>query len=112
MIKDDFFTMIMEDSSKNLGIRKKTTKSDSLCWKFGTEQEARNFIDYLKTDFARFCLAQYKVNGNNHRGELSLIPMLDFTQQWTDEMLYKRFGIDERTQKYITEFLPDYYNIR
>jgi hypothetical protein len=45
-------------------------------------------------------------------GELNNLPWLDFTQEWNDEKLYKYFDINQETQDYITNFLPDYYNIR
>ena len=72
-----------------------------------------NFIGYCKTDFARFCLSLYK-NGPNllTGGGLENIPWLDFTQEWDDQKLYEFFDVNEETQEYIENFLPDYYGIR
>jgi hypothetical protein len=78
-------------------------------YSFDTEAELDNFIVYLKTNFARFCLALYKINQIVVRGELEIIPWLDFTIEWTDEKLYEYFGIDEQTINYINSFIPDYY---
>ena len=44
--------------------------------------------------------------------QIDIIPMMDFTQSWDDAKLYKHFGIDKTTQEYITNYLPDYYNLR
>jgi len=116
MHKDDFYTMVMKDSEKNKGIRQPNLKRDgnpTPTFEFNTEQERNNFISYLKTDFARFCLAPFKDGQNLSVGNaMGLIPWLDFTQEWNDEKLYKHFNIDETTQAYITKFLPDYHNIR
>ena len=114
MVRDDFFTMLMKDTNKNKGIRQPNlTKPGNPIpvFEFGAEVERDNFIDYLKTNFARFCLALLKNNGNLSVGEMSLIPWLDFTQKWNDEKLFLHFGIDEKTQKYISEFLPDFHGI-
>ena len=113
MCKDDFYTMVMKDSDRNKGIRNTKVRKDGfLAWEFNTEPELENFISYLKTDFARFCLAIYKNAQNNHYGEMSLITWLDFNEEWDDAKLYKHFNIDQKTQDYITNFLPDYYGIR
>ena len=45
-------------------------------------------------------------------GEMEIIPWMDFTQSWDDEKLFKYFDIDQKTQNYIREFLPDYYGLR
>ncbi len=109
LLKDDFYTFVMKDSHKNLGIRKENISNT---FAFTTEQEQLNFIDYLKTDFARFCLSLYKNNANLHRGELEIVPWLNFTEEWDDDKLFKKFDVSQDLQDYIREFLPDYYGIR
>ena len=113
ILLDDFYTMVMKNSEGNKGIRNPNVRKDAfLVWMFETEYEQNNFIDFLKTDFARFCLSLYKISQNNHYGELAIIPQLDFTQKWDDEKLFKHFNVDKPTQQYIREFLPDYHQIR
>lgn len=116
MYKDDFYTLLIKASEVNKGIRKvfdaKAGATNMPTFEFDTEQELNNFMGYLKTDFSRFCLALYKNSNSLHRGELDIVPWLDFTQTWDDGKLYKHFGIDEETQEYIREFLPDYHGIR
>ena len=114
MLKDDFYTFFSNDNNEVI------TKNWSGSKYFGrgkytffkTKQERYNFTEYLKTDFVRFCLSIYKNKKDNDSGEMELIPMLDFTQEWNDEKLHKYFNIDKETQEYITNFLPDYHNIR
>jgi len=82
-------------------------------FEFNNKNEVLNFIEYLKSDFARFCLSIYKNNGHMRSGGVCrLIPWLDFSQSWDDEKLFKHFEIDQETQNYIRKFLPDYYGIR
>jgi hypothetical protein len=113
MLNDDFYTLIIKDSEKNKGIRnsKNIGNVKFLVYEFNTELEQNNFIEYCKTYFVRFCLSLYKYNKNLHRGELKLIPWLDFTQKWTDKKLFEYFNIDKKTQDYIYNYLPDYYGI-
>ncbi len=109
LLKDDFYTFVMKDSDKNLGIRKENISNT---FAFNSQEEQNNFINYLKTDFARFCLTLFKNNANLHRGELEIVPWLDFTQEWDDDKLFAKFNVSQDLQDYIREFLPDYYGIR
>jgi site-specific DNA-methyltransferase (adenine-specific) len=106
--------MIMKDSERNKGLRLETKRKDDarLIFSFNTEQEQDNFLNYLKTDFARFCLSMYKVHSNQRAGALNLIPWLDFTEEWDDDKLFAKFDVSQELQDYIRDFLPDYYGIR
>jgi hypothetical protein len=108
--QDDFYTMIMKSSEDNKGIRK--TNQNPPTFAFDTETEQNNFIEYLKTDFARFCLSIYKNGVSLVGGELGLIPWLDFTEEWDDDKLFAKFDVSQELQDYIRDFLPDYYGIR
>ena len=109
MVKDDFYTITLKNPESCLGIRKESMLNT---YEFTSKDEALNFINYCSMDFARFCVAIYKNNTNLHRGELELLPYLDFKESWDDAKLYKHFGIDQKTQDYITNFLPDFHGIR
>ncbi len=110
MYKDDFYTLVMQNSEDNKGIRK--IDSGAGFYEFNTTIEVDNFIDYCKTDFARFCLALLKNKADLHRGELEIVPWLDFTESWDDKKLFSFFGINQETQDYIQNYLPDYHAIR
>jgi hypothetical protein len=109
MLLDDFYTMIQKKKESNYGIRKKDIKTT---FAFNTEQEMQNFIQYLQTDFARFCLTFFKNSQNLHRGELEIVPWLDFTEEWDDEKLFDKFDVSQELQDYIRDFLPDFHGIR
>ncbi len=109
IVKSDFYTMIMKKYEDNIGIRKSTRTPT---FEFDSMDEVNNFINYLKTDFARFCLSIYKDKATLDCGEMELIPWLDFTEEWDDDKLFKKFNVSQDLQDYIRDFLPDYYGIR
>jgi len=78
-----------------------------LVYSFASEPEMNNFIKYLKTNFVRFCYSIYKCKENNFGGSLNLIPVMDFTQEWTDEKIYEFFNIPKETIDYITNFFKE-----
>ncbi len=109
MLLDDFYTLVMKNSGENIGIRK-TSRTPT--FRFENEIECLNFVNYLKTDFARFCLAIYKDKATLDCGEMELIPWLDFTEEWDDEKLFEKFDVSQELQDYIRDFLPDFHGIR
>jgi len=112
-VNDDFYTLVVRDSPKvNHGIRKALSDRGGPAFGFKTSRERDNFLSYLCTDFARFCLSLLKNKLDVDCGEMTVIPWLDFTQTWDDEKLFAHFGINQETQDYIRSFLPDYYGIR
>ena len=103
--KNDFYTLI----PKNCKWVDNTTKSDFI-YGFDTEEEANNFIKYLKTDFVRFCLSLYKITGNIKSGSIhKSILYLDYTQEWDDDKLYEHFNISKNEQKIIKSIIPNFY---
>lgn len=114
MVKEDFYGVFSNDENEIITKNKKQEPSfsrGSFCY-FNTEAERNNCVEYLKTDFARFCLAIYKIRKDFDAGELELVPWLDFTQEWDDDKLFKHLNISLDEQNYIRKFLPDYYGIR
>ena len=114
MVKDDFYSLTRTTSSNKGADPRKLNKPGNPVptFEFSSDIEVDNFLCYLNTDFARFCLSLLKNNLNVSVGEMELIPWLDFTQAWDDEKLFAHFDIDQATQNYIRSFLPDYYGIR
>lgn len=110
LLKHDFYTFITLNPQKVKGLRKDSGKS--LVFEFKTINERDNFIQYLMTDFARFCLALGKINRLIDKTTCSFVPWLDFKTPWDDLRLYHTFQIDPNTQNYIKEFLPDFHKIR
>ena len=60
---------------------------------FATQKEANNACEYMKTRFFHFLLGQLK-NTQQMAPELfKLVPLQDFQQNWTDEKLFKKYGL-------------------
>jgi len=60
---------------------------------FETELECKNLISYLKTDFCRFLLSLAVLTQNMAKQSFQFVPIQDFSHPWTDEMLYKKYGL-------------------
>jgi len=103
MVLDDFYTIVTKDTQVT------NEKSKHMFFSFSTLNEANNFLSYLKTKFCMFSLSIYKNNSQLDRGELASIPYLDFTQEWTDEKLYKEFNLTEEEINFINTHIPKYY---
>lgn len=103
----DFYTIIPKDcnikTSRDV-IGKKNVVG------FETEQEAHNFINFLKTDFARFCIALLKFDANIQKSKLRYVPALDFKRQWYDADLNEHFNISPDWAKVIQAVIPKYYD--
>lgn len=112
MYNDDFYTLTMKNYKDNKGIRFNINKPGNIVptFEFDSEIEQNNFLKYCNTNFARFCLSILKNSNNLSIGEKKLITWLDFSQEWSDERLYKEFAISDDLKDYINYFIPKYYN--
>ncbi len=72
---------------------------------FDTENEASNALNYLTTRFVRFLILQKKNTQNAAKGVYSFVPIQDFTQQWSDEKLYKKYGLTESEVAFIDSMI-------
>lgn len=74
-------------------------------------QEALNIFEFMKTKVARFFISLTKIDQNIWDGDmLSILPYLDFTKTWNDELLFEYFGFDSDLVKYINEYIEPIYN--
>jgi len=103
MWMDDFYTMVTKDTKIEEKIQK------SIYFNFKTEEESLNFLNYIKSKFTRFCLSINKNTSDISKIDVDMIPYLDFSQEWTDEKLYKYFDLSESEVKFIEENIPKYY---
>ena len=85
---------------------------------FSNKNVARNFINYLKSDFARMSLWFIK-NDTALAYNTKLVPWFDFsdkhfskTPKEIDDYLFSKFEISKDAREKIEEILPDYYGIR
>lgn len=60
---------------------------------YSNENEAKNLATYLRTKFARFLVGLRKNTQDITKDRFAFVPAQDFTQSWTDEKLYKKYGL-------------------
>ena len=58
-----------------------------------SEEQAQNLMGYFKTKFARFMHGIAKASHDASRITYRFVPIVDFSQKWTDEKLYKHFNL-------------------
>jgi len=54
---------------------------------------ANNLVRYLKTKFVRFLVSQLSFSHDIFKNKFTFVPLLPMDQEWTDEILYKRYGL-------------------
>lgn len=62
---------------------------------FQSQEECANVISYIKTRLFRFLVLLKKPSQNATRKVYSFVPIQDFTQPWTDEKLYAKYGLTD-----------------
>ena len=71
------------------------TETYLLIGPYTSKKEAENVVSYIKTKFFRFLVLFKKNTQNAARGVYSFVPLQDFSESWTDEKLYKKYGLTE-----------------
>ena len=61
--------------------------------RFGTEEEARRYAGYLRTRFVRFLVSLRKSTQHATKDVYSFVPDVPLDQDWTDALLYERYGL-------------------
>lgn len=62
---------------------------------FDNLKSANNLISYVSTRFFRFMVSLMKNTQNAPKNVYSFVPIQDFSESWTDEKLYAKYGISE-----------------
>ena len=71
------------------------TETFLLIGPFNTQSEQESCKQYVETKFFRFLLYYGKGTMHVNKDVFGLIPLQDFSHPWTDEMLYKKYGLTE-----------------
>lgn len=58
-----------------------------------SEKECKNVISYINTRFFRFLVMLKKPTQDALRKVYGLVPIQDFSEEWTDEKLYKKYKL-------------------
>lgn len=72
---------------------------------FKNETECRNVMSYIATKFFRFLVLLKKNSQNAARSVYQFVPQQDFSKQWTDEELYKKYGLTDEEITFIESMI-------
>ncbi|MBL8079054.1 MAG: Eco57I restriction-modification methylase domain-containing protein [Anaerolineales bacterium] len=72
---------------------------------FKKRSEAKNLLDYMKTRFFRFMVFLRKITQDNPSDRFDYVPLLDMSQTWTDELLYKRYKLTKEEIEFIESMI-------
>ncbi len=70
-----------------------------------SREQAVNLISYIKTRFFRFMMSLVKNTQNISRGSYMFVPLQDFSKPWTDEELYKKYGLTDEEIQFIESMI-------
>jgi site-specific DNA-methyltransferase (adenine-specific) len=70
-----------------------------------SKTQAENLISYIKTRFFRFMMSIVKNTQNISRNSYMFVPLQDFSHPWTDEMLYKKYGLTKEEIAFIESMI-------
>ena len=77
------------------------TETYVLIGALSSQKECENVMSYISTKMFRFLVMLKKQTQHALRGVYSLVPILDFSKSWSDEELFKRYGITKEEQDFI-----------
>ena len=72
---------------------------------FNSAAECNNAISYITTKFFRLLVLLRKSSQNAAQGVYEFVPMQDFSKAWSDEELYKKYGITESEIQFIDSMI-------
>lgn len=72
---------------------------------FNTKNEAKYLSSYLSTMFVRFLMLQAMSSIMINKDAFQFVPLQDFSHPWTDEMLYKKYGLTEEEIAFIESMI-------
>lgn len=72
---------------------------------FDIRKEAENLMYYIKSKFFRFLLLQALTSINISKDKFCFVPLQDFNEEWTDEKLYKKYGLNEEEIAFIESMI-------
>ena len=71
------------------------TETDICIGPFESEAEAAHVCTYIACRLTRFLVMLHKPSQDATKKVYTFVPTQDFTQPWTDAMLYAKYGLTE-----------------
>ena len=74
---------------------------------YDNKEKADYLAFYLRTRFVRFLVSLRKITQNITRDTYKFVPQLPMDQEWTDQMLYERYGISADEVDFINSVIDE-----
>jgi len=81
------------------------TESYLVAGHFAHKNHALALHNYMRTRFVRFLVSLRAVTQHVTRGSFSFVPVQDFSRNWTDEILYEKYGINKQEVAFIESMI-------
>lgn len=72
---------------------------------FSNEKTSKNVMTYIRTSFFRFLVVLIKNTQDVPRKTYGFVPMQNFNESWTDEKLYKKYGLTTEETEFIDSLI-------
>ena len=72
---------------------------------FKNKKISENVISYIKTKFFRFMVLLIKSTQHATAKVYQFVPMQDFNEPWSDEKLYKKYGLTQEEIDFIESMI-------
>lgn len=72
---------------------------------FESKEKSENAISYIKTKFFHFMVTLKKNTQHTTKKAYQFVPMQDFNETWTDEKLYKKYGLNQEEIDFIESMI-------
>ena len=89
-----------KDGRKKVLSRIEILEPDTICSEsylllctFDDKKNAENLKLYIQSSFFRFMMSTVLLTQNIAKDKFCFVPFQDFTQEWTDEKLYEKYGL-------------------
>ena len=76
-----------------------------LFFHIGSQSEAESISSYMETRFFRFIVSLRKITQHATRATYTWVPVQNWDRKWTDEMLYKKYGITQEEVSFINSMI-------
>ena len=70
---------------------------------FTSEKDCMNLANYLKLKFTRFLIAQMSFDHNITKDRFAFVPILDWTQNYSDSELYSKYNLTGQEIEFIEQ---------
>ena len=92
-------------TTKVIGKNEVCTQTYLVVGPYETAQMADNCCSYLKTKFVRFLMFPQMLSISISKSSFRFVPLQDFTQEWTDEKLYAKYGLTDEEIAFIESMI-------